>query len=1140
MVSWRSPISRRLVLLLGGGAILSVGVGPSARRLPRALVEGTAPTATLRLIRPQDMLVLDFDFHNLAPSFDTDPPQLRRVDSGALAYVVVRFEPQHLMEATVWEDVTDPPAPGAVRGKGVGPSRLAFVVPETVKSLPYTEEGLLRWWPWILQAVPSPPAGSPPGALHSDLLVVDWLHLTPEREGTWAHAAAPVVHGARTELWHTRLAVRGPNGRPRESIGIGEPDGALVPKLRAVHRDAPSGDERSVFTALYPPNATDPPGQIVELAGNRALGAYRPVDAGLLALSAMGATLDLDAHWGPSAGFDLKGWKHTASVGRDTKVVVEEYGFLFPFGHRAELVSETKRIVDEANGVAYLRQRQFIRLTERTKTYPAAFQKSRGRAFPFTDLTITTPAPPDLPKEKEPLPGGPPDTTSTAFWVQDVNAPKEGGGHADVVFSLSGTDVTGRRVAFTSPLAFMPAVAARNTNDPLHRSVLGRFGTYDDIAGDTVNPRRVIDLRGQDVAYAEENRPGTTSFPTVRWFWGVEGPDRDLEPPLDPGQQPDGRDHAPLDSPVFYPRMFAAEARVPAIDAVIGPGGPVFLVHDAAYLEHGFGHLKRLVDSGDDARIFVRVQSSVAAIAKAVVRGDRTADAPVRRAVDNTVTAGGIANPDLAIGALSDSRLGPISGLQDSIDKLQDSGEIKFDEYFPNLGNTLRQAAIFGEIALGKLFKDGPVGLNGPQIYKITDYPLGTDGLPRKDKKPIGYTISFEFVDTVKLDPPLPLKVHQWPGGAVRTTFSLQCSHQVNWVTNTPGTGNRAVAEVAGSLREFDLVLGYLRLVFTKLAFTWKEGGGASLDPDIDKVEFEAPLDVVKALGDAIMSDRRGPGLLPGERERGEHGRGGRALAEGGKKGLGFKLMKLDLNHIGVGVTFDIPSVPLGFFALDGIHFEAGVILPFSPALPVPDTEGRADRLRLRFAFGAPDEKFKVSVYGLGGGGHFEIEVSSRQIEKLDASLEVIGNVALDLAVAAGRVLIELGVFFRREVKEKKNHSGTYVEVHLGGYLRISGRFSVLGLISLNLELYADAEYVNQDGTGGVFVHAHVTVSIDLTFWHVSVGVSFTKTFLGADRLQMPDGGGTARAVAAAPAPATFGDLVGRDDWTLYCASFAA
>ena len=1134
---WRRPLSRRTVLVTSGGALMATVLSSSAgkRPLPRALVAGSAtPTSSLHLVRAQDMLVLDFDFYNLAPAFDSDPPRLRRVDSSLLAYVVARFEPQHVMEQTIFENVTDPPAPGAVKSKATGPSRLVFVVPETVKSLPYTEDGLLQWWQWITQAVSGPPNGSAPDELHSDLLVVDWLHLTPEREATWAHATRPVIRGDRTELWHTRLSVRGENGRPQESIGVPAPADAIVPKLRAVYYDKPEGQEKT-FGTLYPPGFGDPPRDIVQLAGNPTLGAYHPVNAHLLSLSAVGATLDFDTQWVPTVGFDLKRWEHHSWLGRDNKVVVEKYGFVFPFGHRAERISETKRQIDETTGVAYLRQRVFIRLTERVKTYAAPFQNWGGRAFPFTSITITNTTLPDLPEEPELLVPVPPNSES-AYWIQDINAPS-GDGYADVVFAIVATDLMGRRIEFTTSMAFVPADPATNTGDPLFTRILDRFGSYTDIVGPPYPPvdtRRVIELRGQEVAYAHEEKPGAASYPTVRWYWGVEGPSGDVKPPLPPGAPPDGQVHAQVDSPLFYPKMFAAEAQVPTVDAVIGTGDPVFLVHDAKYLKSGFGHDAALVEAGNDAQIYVRVQTSVEAIWTAIVQRVPGTDSPVRRVVDNTIKSGGIASPNLAIGALSAS-LGPISGLQDSIDSVQDSGKIKFDDYFSSLGDTLQQAALFGQIALGALFDDGDISKGAFRLIKLTDYPKDKDGKEDRTAKPIGQTVTGEFQKTLKDSPPPPLVITKDISGHVLTLFSLQVSNQINWVTKDEDTLNKAIAKVYGVLTNFSLDLTPIVLKFNKFAFSYQLGKGPSCDPDLESVDFKAPLDFVGALAD-LFGGGSSASAAPSRAKRRSKAKSKAVVAAAAKKsGFGFKVLKFDLTHIGVGVTFDIPSLPLGFFALDGLHIEAGVILPFSPLPFVPNS----DLPRARFAFGAPDDKFKVSVYGLGGGGHFEIEVSSRRIEKLEASVEVLGNVALDLLVAAGRVLIELGVFFRLEIKKYKDSPDTYTEVHLAGYLRVTGRLSVLGLINITAELYADVEYVNQGGVGSVWFHAHLTVSIDVTFWHVSVGIEFTKTFGGADKATVPAAGTKARVLDSTGRPATFGDLVSRDDWKLYCASFA-
>lgn len=1138
--AWARPVSRRSALFLGGGAIVLGGLAAGSTRRPgtRALVAVTAgaPSASLHMVRPHDMLVLDFDFYNLAPSYATDPPRLTRVDPAGFAYVIVEFEPQHVMEQTVYEsDLPHAPAPGSVLSKAVGPSRIAFVVPGTVKSLPYTEEGLLEWWQWVMQVVTGPPAGLPPDALHTDLLLVDWIHLTPDTFSTWSHASAPVTHGDRTELWHTRLAPRGPKGTPQETVGLAHPADGTVPTVRGVYYDSPATPaEHDAFGALFPPNFDDPPRQIVHLSGDPGVDVHRQVRAELLSLSAMGATVDLLGQWEPSADYDILRWEHHAWLGRDNKVVVEEYGFLFPFGHRALFISETKRLVDEATGVAYLEQREFIKITEFVREFPAPFQPSAGRAFPFSRITVNTATLPDLPKAKDPLVPGPPDTTSVAFWIQDINGLRPGGGNNDVVFSLSATDMTGRQVEFTSPLAFVPGANGTDMHDAVFTAVLAAYDTYDDIEDSTssgFNQRRVIDMRGQDVAYAPPDKPGDTTFPTRTWFWGVEQPESEVAPPLPKGGQPDGKDHASIDSPVFFPKLFAAVAQIPAVDATLGTGDPFYLVHDRTYLKSGFGHIQALVDSGDDPRVFARVQRSVAAIHQAVVNGDTSADLPVTREVSNSQNVGGFSTPNIGVGALS-TAMGAVSGSQQAVTDLQNSGKWDPKQYFSNFGDTIQQALLFGQIALSDVFDLVGSSL-GPKIVRTTDYPKDKDGKPITTDKPIGQTVTMTLKGPLsKTKTPRPVQVVVDGSGEVLSTVTIQASNQINYVTADQDTVDKAVAKLVATVSTFGLGLGPIDIIWNKLEVTYQLGKGFDFNPDIKTVKFNAPFDFVAALLEAF-GDSGGPdsqdrtkAVLP--------------AAAAKKSGLGFKLMGADLTHVGAGVTLDIPDVPMGIFALDGIHFEAGVIVPF---VVIPFLNGVSDdRPRARFAFGAPDDKFKISVYGIGGGGHFEIEVSSRRIEKLEASVEIIGNFDLDVLVAAGRVLLEIGVTFKLVLHDNDTDaSKSTAETDLGGYVRLTGRLSVLGLICINAELYASITYAIG---GALTFHAQASVSIDIGFWHVGVSIEFTKVMAGGSGSSPAAGGAAAsarkgRALDPAGRANTFGDLVSSDDWNLYCDAFA-
>ena len=1075
-------MSRRSILLAGGSALVIAGVRPGSAAA--AAVPADDATTTVHLVRPQDMLVLDFDFFNLKPAPDATPPQLQRVDASKPAYIVARFEAQHVTEETVYEGKSTPVA-GQFHSKAVGPSRIVFNVPGTVKLLPYSEEGLLEWWQWVMQVVTGPAA---PDDMHTDLLLVDWLHLSPSQAATWSHATAPVEHDGRTELWHTRLALRDKHGKPAESIPVLHPDDSVVPTVRAFAADTPTADDATLYRALLRDGETKFLGNIVSLSSDTSLPTHKAVRADVVSLSALGATLDLDGRWDPTAGMDLAHWEHHSWLGRDNKVVIEEYGFLFPFGHRALLITETKRILDDKTGLAYLEQREFIRLAERTKSYPIeGFQQWDGRAFPVTQITIKNTTLPDLPEKREPLITG--DSGGDAFWIQDIAT------NADVVFVCTATSVAGKPVEFAVPLAFMTSDHATNISDSLFKAALAQFGDYADLTGDKPNTRRVIDLHGQDVAYAEEVTAGTTSHPTARWFWGVEGPVANVTPRQD--------------TALFFPRLLAADAQLPAVDAMIGSGGSAYLVLDDAYVKSGFGHIPALAAAGDDPEVYVRVQDSVDSIAAR--KSDGTTDKPLIRNSDDSSKAGGVAAPSMAVGALSRT-LGHVSGSQKSIDQVQKDGKIVFTEYFADLGGTLKEAVLFGGILLSDIVDDGTVSSGAFQLTKKFD----TD----KNLNPIGQTITGTWKPAMlradKVNVNLPYRPVE-----DKTTFTLKLVSHVDFYDPKSGNGKdfkrQPKVTVSGTLTDFRLILinalhAYIEVTFSKFTFSYEVGGKPTFDPKISDVAFRGPFEFVNVLQtfmrDAFKSKKSGSGtatsgaLVP--------------AADSDKVSLG-PTIDIGLDHVGVGAELGIPDVGLGLFTLTGIKFSAGVKLPFF-----------GDPVSAYFKFSSKADKFKVTVYGLGGGGSFDLEVDSRGLKSIEASIEIVGNLELDLIVASGRVTLEIGVKFKYTVDDKT--------VKLTGYICLSGRLSVLGLISITAELYVDLEYQIVDGNSAVVGHAHLIVAIDIFFFHKSVDIEFQKTILGSP-VNEPD----AKAIgASSDRTYNFGDLVSRDDWKTYCAAFAA
>ena len=99
--------------------------------------------------------------------------------------------------------------------------------------------------------------------------------------------------------------------------------------------------------------------------------------------------MDLEDHWDleTSTGSraynsSLLQWRHRTWGGRDTHVRVVRKGYLFPFGHRASLITVNERKLSTGAGTpgAYLRERIFLVIGQPIKNYyQAAYIGNDGR-----------------------------------------------------------------------------------------------------------------------------------------------------------------------------------------------------------------------------------------------------------------------------------------------------------------------------------------------------------------------------------------------------------------------------------------------------------------------------------------------------------------------------------------------------------------------------------------------------------------------------------------------------------------------------------------------------------------------------------------------------------------------------------------
>jgi hypothetical protein len=513
--------------------------------------------------------------------------------------------------------------PGNIGQRMADNSRLVFRLPAGMTEISYTIAALLDWSRLELVLPPAagippgatpanPPAIAEPGPRETAielpwrLLITPTALRGPSRPG-WRHARAPVVHAGRAELWHTRL-VRVRQARPNAPpVMIETSDQATLP-LRAVWSPdfvaggplPPHLEDDEPFRSPMTPRDRD---QIVILTsgfkgysqavtGGEKPYRPQPVDVSKLYLSSLGGWLTSRGNWpdgvfyrylllgripaAPAdarvelptavAPLDLVEWSHIAAQGRDHYVRIVYDGFLYPFGHRASLVKVTERSVRAPDPtivnspVAYMRQRMFIVVREREKTYVGLPYTFAGREMPLLQkVRIETRVTPEI---------DPPSFIGTAsFWV-DV-----GPGHFP--FHLSGADLAGKTVNFLAPLIFVS----------LSETTLSAVQT-NYLSDDT--QRRCV-VRGENIAFADPGA-GDTALKTTALYFSAQA-------------LPGG---PPWTQAPFLPYLDRAAVTVPAIAELTGAQTAVLIAYYPLYLQVGLD---------PNAGVFVQIVGAPAGVA---------------------------------------------------------------------------------------------------------------------------------------------------------------------------------------------------------------------------------------------------------------------------------------------------------------------------------------------------------------------------------------------------------------------------------------------------------------------------------------------------------------------------------------------
>jgi hypothetical protein len=1123
----------------------------------------------LALLRPEDLLSVAFQFVNLGLVVEGAGRARLVRESGQDApgsFLVVHFQAQHITERA-FSDPGEEPTGGDVPVEAItaARSRLAFRVPAETDELPYTLESLLDWTQLepslVAPALPPPPPIllvqalalqlgrlevlrqpdeaplpariAPPSVLKAEPRVdpharqivsrelsrnvargkrvsdeqldaiaatltqtrpgyraipqpdleriiakllqrpydprpwetsieAPWrLELSPNRFSAWAHATDPVVADWTdavhiTELWHTRLAVR--------RAGELEPGESPVDEREEYYRTL-----RAIWSPDYDRDATksDPP----HFPGSHPGNPFR------MSLDAR------DRHELVTLTSDFVLPRCETRIVRAERFMLTALGAWMKVGGRWALNvlppdAQDLLSVEEWRHRATMGRDQFVKVVYRGYLFPfghaAALVKITERelqpgrqnltAFLRQRFYVVVRQPEkDFPAAFQPHEGRKLPfrrarlvTLETPALDDPVKSQIAGKGqeafwlqvaNSDFLFHAVAEDLEGRPVEFTTPLAFIDGKWATDT--ALTQAAASS------LAGSPARKTRPV--QGQKVTYAETAKSGDTTFETDSLTFDAAV----LTEPADAALRN-------LDQPRFWPGLEAAAVELPAVKRLTGASGALPIKYPQRYLEKGFAG----GSGGNEGQVFAELVSAMG-----LGFGGGSA---------GTDKVGALVNPDLSISGLS--RLsGPVSG------DLQDMIEGSFDpqKFFAGL-----DAKILGGLSLRDIVQAVTSGL-GPQLdvlkgeLESTLQDLGekltTAAIESLPKSPVPAFITQLVYDdgvpagdlenVTKLPKQIQL-VFKWDpevkefetfrvDGDPKDTLSLT---SVALIPLSPeGLAREPSYTVSASLQRFTLNLfGILAIKVRSVSFKKAAGDKPDVKADIDDIEFQGPLAFVEELQSVIPSDS-------------------------------FVSPDIDVLPTGIqaGIDLALPTIGTGVFTLADVSLGARLGVPFT-----------GDPLRFRFNFCKREQPFVLTVYGLGGGGFFAIEMGLDGVELLEAALEFGAAIAVDFGVASGGVSVKAGIYFAMEADNAL----------LTGYFRLAGHLDVLGLITASLVFYLALTW--QQSPEMVWGEAMLTIEVEVLFFSASVSIKCRKEF-------------------TTPPPPSFTDLMTESEWGQYRLAFA-
>jgi hypothetical protein len=953
----QSEIGRRgAIKLMGGAAVASRLALPPSRSLSSTrarlgaqhpALPSATPSLIVEALRPQDMINLRFEFYNAERSVTSGQTYIVPTDASQPSFMVIYFPAQHLGEQVV--DYPVKKWPTSRRGALAGNSWLAFQLPANA-AIPYTFSGLLSWASMTPQLVPVvsdlTAAGAPaaPDPMHTALEVPWSLWLSPPADGTWQHSVTPVDFGGRTELWHTRLGIN----------GVEPPVSA--PQIVAFWSRTYGLSELPADPfqmSLTPQDRND----IVALTAGGVSGGA-PAVANFFALSALGASIDVQARWtlGGNNPIPLQSWIHRTSIGRDSYVRVVTEGYLFPFGNHAVSIAITDREfqVDPAGEtLAYLVEKVYIVVTQPVITFTGdPDEPNGGRQNPIRTLEVKTVStgPIDFNPATDPgikvgsLTGG--FANPPILWVRSNGK--------DIPFSFVATDIEGRTVDFTASVIWLESTEATEATIPDIISAYGSATSIHDISPSFGGALFAFADTTNADAGSTAQHVGTYTLSAVFASNGAAN---------------------------FYPVLDSAVVHLPGAEQIVGAGSkplsaPSVSIHPN-YVTNGF-------QSGV-TEVYLEVNSHGPALgfpAKLV---------------------GGMATPNFQVSGITRD-LGPVGGsLTDLI-----NGTFDPTTFFANTGGVAGK--LLGAIDIAQIIQKVPdapsIDTQTPQISSTFVYGNGSGKPPTAIQTMLTWT------------PEVTANSYFVPNQPDGENTSLLITAQIYTPISNPAATTYAIH---GELTNFQLALfgtsaddEYILITFTSFTFDSKTGAKTSIQPQIASVDFEGPLSFIQDL-QSLLSSLGGPSV-----DVTAEGIDASYTLAIPSVGLGiFSLTNLSLSG-GVNIPFDGTPVRVRFaistqdnpFLLSIYVFTGGGF--FGLAIGADGIE----QIQVELEFGA---SISINL-GVASGGvsimagiYYSLQTSpSMQVQltgflKADGNLSVLGIITISMEFYLGLTYLDPG-----------------------------------------------------------------------------------------------------------------------------------